>query len=110
MDAANRSAPLNASAHLVLAGRRVTLDARADGSALGSAELVVDATAPRDPFDLRAWQALDRRAIRNATITAHRVELSAVAALAVPPERFEIRAALRGTIDGAIDLAPGDLH
>jgi hypothetical protein len=110
VDAANRSAPVNASAHLVLAGRRVTLDARASGAALGSAELVVDATAPRDPFDLRAWQALDRRALRSATITAHRVELSAVAALAVPPGRFEIREALRGTIDGAIDLAPGALH
>jgi hypothetical protein len=108
-DAARHSAPLDATAHVVLAGRRVTLDARAAG-ALGSAALAVEATAPRDPFDLRAWQVLDRRAIRSAAITARQLSLSAVGSLAVPPERFELRELLRGTIDGAVDYAAGGLR
>ncbi len=103
---APESAPLDGTAHVVLAGRRVMLDAYATNPELGRVELAFEAVGPRDPLDLRGWRALERGAIRNATITARQIQLSGLAAalgsLAWPR--------LTGTIDGAVNLAPAELH
>jgi hypothetical protein len=99
--------PLDGAAHVALAGRRATLDAYATSPALGRLELAFEADAPRDPFDPSAWRALDRSAIRNATITTRQVALAGLAALAGPSARA---AQLTGTIDGTVNLAPADLR
>lgn len=96
---------LDATAHAVLEGRRATLDAHATSPALGEVGLAFEAAAPRDPFDLRAWQALDRGAVRNATVTAQKVALAGVAGVVgrASPD------APTGTIDGSVNLAPAAL-
>ncbi|HSR96304.1 MAG TPA: translocation/assembly module TamB domain-containing protein [Kofleriaceae bacterium] len=101
--------PIDLAASFALDGRRAMVDARATGAVLGSAALTLEATAPRDPFDLRAWQALDRRAIRSAAFTARKLELSQVAALVAPPGSIDLGAPLHGTVDGAVQLASGAL-
>ena len=103
-------APVDASAHFILQNRRATLDVRATGAAFGSAELALEVTPPRDPFDLRAWQLLDRSAIHNATITARQLELAGVSALTPRPDGIESAGPLRGTLDGAVNLAPSALQ
>jgi hypothetical protein len=110
---AAEDSPIDGTAHVVLADGRVTLDANAtlDADATGPehnrAELVFEAVAPRDPFDLHAWRMLDRGAVRNATITAHQVALSAVAGMVEPAASGR---PLTGTIDGVVNFAPSDLH
>jgi len=98
---------IDGTVHAVLAGRRATLDASASHPQIGGVELAFEATAPRDPLDLTAWRSLDRGAIRNATIKAHQVELSGLAAIAGSATRA---AQLTGTINGTINLAPADLQ
>jgi TamB, inner membrane protein subunit of TAM complex len=119
------AAPVDGTAHVGIAGRRATLDAAATSPALGRVELALEADAPRDPLDVAAWQALDRGAVRNATITARQVQLSGLTALAPPrpptgaPAAAESsapvgspapRVPLAGTIDGTVNLAPAALH
>lgn len=99
--------PIDGAAHVGLAGRRATLEAHATSPALGHVELALEAVAPRDPLDVAAWQALDRGAVRNATITAQQVQVSGLAALAGPPAPT---APATGTIDGTINLAPTALQ
>jgi translocation and assembly module TamB len=101
---APEAAPIDGTAHVALAGRRATLDASATNPELGRVELALEAVAPRDPFDLRAWRALDRGAVRNATITARQVALSGLAAVAGSPAWPR----LTGTVDGAVNLAPAE--
>jgi hypothetical protein len=103
--AAADAAPIDGTAHLVLAGRRATLDASVLGPELGRVELAFDAVAPRDPLDLGAWRAFDRGEVRNATITVRDLRVSGVAALAGPARRVD----LTGTLDGTINLAPAQL-
>lgn len=95
-------APVDATAHLALVRRRVALDARATGPALGELSLAFESAAPGDPFDVAAWRRLDRDAIRTAAITARQVGLAGLTA-AIRPGALP---GLSGTIDGAIDLAP----
>jgi hypothetical protein len=96
------AALIDGTVRLGLARRRLRLDARASGPALGDLELAFAATGPRDPFDLAAWQRLDASAIDKATFTAMRLALPAAARLAGRPGD----PALVGTLDGTLDLAP----
>ena len=108
--AATPDAPsIDAAAHAVLAGSRVTLAASLAGAGLGDVELAFETTAPRDPFDPGAWRALDRGAITNATVTARRVALAGLAVAAGRGAVAPDAARLTGTIDGAVNLAPGAL-
>jgi TamB, inner membrane protein subunit of TAM complex len=106
------AAGIDGSAHVTLDGSHVTLDAHTASAALGGLALALDVTAPRDPFDLAAWQALDRSAIHRAEVRAERFHLDSLAGLA-PPDPVTAEpsalAALTGTLDGAVDLAPGAL-
>jgi len=103
------AAPVDATAHVALAGPRATLDAAVTGPQLGAVELAFEATAPRDPLDLLAWRDLDRDAIHNATITARGVQLAGVTGIAGAWDASS-DAALTGTIDGAVNLAPAALR
>ena len=98
---------LQGSAHAVLAGPRATLDAELHAPRLGAIELAFDATAPRDPFDLAAWRALDRAAIHKAAVAVRAVQLAGLAELATAATPAVPRT---GQIDGEVDLAPAVLR
>jgi translocation and assembly module TamB len=104
---AAEATPIDGNAHVVLAHRHVTLDANATSPELGDVGLAFEAVAPRDPFDVSAWRALDRSAVRNATITARKVALSGVLGIAGPSASGT---QLTGTIDGEVNLAPAELR
>ena len=55
-------------AKIVIAGRRVTLDASTTSASIGRVTFLLDVDGPRDITDPIAWQRLDRRAVRTATI------------------------------------------
>ena len=108
---------VDASAHLVLARRRATLDASATGPALGELAIALDTAAPGDPFDPAAWRRLDRAAIHTAAITARRVRIAGLAGLIGPARAApqgtgdgSIDGSIDGTVDGSIDLAPAALR
>ena len=101
------SSRLRGSARVELVGSRATLAAELHAPQLGTVELAFDTTAPRDPFDLTAWRALDRAAIHQAAVTLGAVQLAGLAELTTwvgldPPRT--------GQIDGAVDLAPTALR
>lgn len=57
------------NAKVVIAGRRVTLDATTTSASIGRVTFMLDVDGPRDITDPLAWQRLERRAVRTATIT-----------------------------------------
>ena len=69
---------LDGDATLVIAGRTVTLDARAQSPGIGGVRLELDVEGPRDITDVAAWRKLERSAVRTATITVDKLDLATV--------------------------------
>ncbi len=70
---------LDADADLALAGRRVTLHASGT-SPSGTAKATLDVDGPRDLTDANAWLALDRRALREASLELDQVTQQGITA------------------------------
>jgi hypothetical protein len=62
---------------LAVAGSRVTLHARGTSPAV-TASIAFDAVGPRDITDAAAWRALDRRALREASVAIEHLDLATV--------------------------------
>ena len=86
----------DADATVTLAGRRVTLDAKATEEHLGDATLVADIDGPRDLLDPDAWSKLPRTSVRSATLDIPRFEADDLGA--------------SGTGHGKISIDAGEIH
>ncbi len=62
---------------VTIAGRRVTVDAKASTFQLGSVRVLLDVDGPADITDVDAWQRLERGAVRSALFGVTRLDLSA---------------------------------
>lgn len=86
-----------------VAGRVVTVDARASNPQLGGARFELDVEGPRDLTDPDAWKRLERAAVRTAVITVDKVTLDAVSPKTGGTVDGKLR--LGGTeVEGAIEV------
>lgn len=70
--------PLHGDLTVAIAGRRVSVDASAWTDQIGRVQLVLDVDGPRDLLDVAAWQRLERRSIKLASLAVDRVNLAAM--------------------------------
>ncbi len=92
------TAPVDADVTAALSDVRATLTAEVRGATLGVVAVEVDATPPRDVFDLAAWTQLERAAVRTATVRMAGLDLAAAGQVA------GLDLALAGRLDGSIEL------
>ncbi len=90
--------PLDFAVDLEAKPGDVRLVATLHGDAVGSAAVSLDVAAPRRLLDPRAWQRLDRRAVRRGKVTLDRLDLAALAAIAGTD------APVTGRLDGEVTL------
>lgn len=70
--------PLHGDLTVAIAGRRVSVDASARTDRIGRVQLVLDVEGPRDLLDVSAWQRLERKSIKLASLAVDRVNLAAM--------------------------------
>ena len=61
-----------------VAGQIVTLDAHARSTGIGATRLELEVEGPRDLTDVGAWKRLERTAIKTATVSVDKVDVSSV--------------------------------
>ena len=93
--------PIDGQARIDLRERLLGGGRRGGAAGLGRVGLAAEIAAPRDTANPRAWQALDRAAIRDGKLTLERVDLARVAALVGMVGEH------RGLVDGELRLTGG---